>query len=123
MRAETIVHGDPDPWNVLWQGDRALALIDFDEARPGRRLADVGYFAWKGLRLFPEGPSIAEQARRLRILADGYDIAVDHELLTAIEAAVAWLHAKGTRDAWPRESLEQLESEASWLRDTVAALR
>jgi Phosphotransferase enzyme family len=47
LRAETIVHGDPDPWNVLWQGDRALALIDFDEARPGRRLADVGYFAWR----------------------------------------------------------------------------
>ena len=35
--AETVVHGDPGPWNILWLGDRAAALVDFDEARPGRR--------------------------------------------------------------------------------------
>jgi hypothetical protein len=33
--AETVVHGDPGPWNVLWLGEGAAALVDFDEARPG----------------------------------------------------------------------------------------
>jgi hypothetical protein len=121
--AETIVHGDPGPWNILWQGGRAGALIDFDEARPGRRLEDVGYFVWKGLQLVADGPSISEQARRLRLVADAYGVPADRSLLDSIPAAIAWLHAKGVRDRWPVETLRQIDLEADWVRDRLDSLR
>lgn len=121
--AETVVHGDPGPWNILWQDDRAVALIDFDEARPGRRLEDVGYFAWKGLRLVKEGPPLNEQQRRLALLAAGYGVPVDDSLLQSIQAALAWLHAKGTREGWPMEALREIDGNARWLRDGLDSLR
>lgn len=42
LTCDTVVHGDVGPWNILWQGETATALIDFDEARPGERLLDFG---------------------------------------------------------------------------------
>jgi Ser/Thr protein kinase RdoA (MazF antagonist) len=120
--AETVVHGDPGPWNMLWVERSAVALIDFDEARPGRRLDDLGYFAWKGLRLVPTGPSLEDQRRRLAILAGAYGVHVDDSLLDAVENAVAWLKAKGNREAWPTEALRELEDEGCWLRERRSAL-
>jgi phosphotransferase family enzyme len=119
---ETVVHGDPGPWNILWTGDRAVALIDFDEARPGGRLEDLGYLAWKGLRLVPEGPPVDEQRRRLALLAETYGARVDGELLDALEAAVGWLREKGVRDGWQADVLERLDLERRWVRAQRAAL-
>ncbi|MBA3841478.1 MAG: phosphotransferase [Actinobacteria bacterium] len=31
-----VLHGDAGPWNIIWRDDEAIALIDFDEARPRR---------------------------------------------------------------------------------------
>jgi aminoglycoside phosphotransferase (APT) family kinase protein len=92
---ETVIHGDAGPWNILCVDGRARILIDFDEDRRGQRLEDAGYFAWKGLRLVADGPSVAEQRRRLSILAQTYGVRVDADLLDAIENAVARLAAKG----------------------------
>jgi len=114
-RHETVVHGDLGSWNILWLDGNAVALIDFDEARPGERLEDVGYFAWKGLRLVAEGPLVEDQRRRLSILAEGYGVRVDDDLLDAIEAAVAWLTDKGRAEAWPDDALAQLDGERRWL--------
>jgi hypothetical protein len=121
--AETVIHGDPGPWNILWQDDRAGALVDFDEARLGKRLEDVGYFAWKGLRLVAEGPPISEQARRLTLLAEAYGVPSDDSLLDSIPAAIAWLHGKGVRERWPAETLRQLDGEADWVREQLPSLR
>jgi aminoglycoside phosphotransferase (APT) family kinase protein len=85
---ESVVHGDVGPWNILWQGESALALIDFDEARPGERVYDLGYLAWKGLRLNAAGPSAREQWRRLAVLADAYGMSLDATLMTAIRPRV-----------------------------------
>ena len=78
----------PRSVGMLWVDGRARTLIDFDEARPGERLEDVGYFAWKGLRLVAHGPSVSEQRRRLAILAEAYGVHVDGDLFDAIESAV-----------------------------------
>ena len=37
-----IIHGDPKAANVLFDGDRAVCLIDLDTVRPGLLLYDIG---------------------------------------------------------------------------------
>jgi Ser/Thr protein kinase RdoA (MazF antagonist) len=39
--AEVICHGDPGPWNFVWRGGCAVALIDWEYASPGPALDDV----------------------------------------------------------------------------------
>lgn len=43
VTAEVICHGDPGPWNMVWNGDEAVGLIDWDFAHPGVELDDVAY--------------------------------------------------------------------------------
>lgn len=121
--AETVVHGDPGPWNVLWLGDGASALVDFDEARPGRRSEDLGYFAWKGLRLVPDGPAPREQRRRLRLLARSYGVPVDDDLLASIVGAIDRLHGKGDREGWSATALTGIAAERAWVVEQLPALR
>jgi len=122
-RHQTVIHGDAGPWNILWVDGRARALIDFDEARPGERLEDLGYFAWKGLRLVADGPSVSEQRRRLAILAEAYGVHVDADLLDAIENAVKRLAAKGRAERWSNEVLTQLDEKQRWHRQIRGRLR
>jgi hypothetical protein len=119
----TVIHGDVGPWNILWQGESALALIDFDEARPGEPIDDLGYFAWKGLRLNSAGPPIPEQRRRLALLAEAYGIAVDDALVTAIDAAYRSMIDKGRREAWPAASIEAIRGERTWYEQALPSLR
>ena len=43
---ELICHGDPGPWNTIWNGDRLVGLIDFDLAEPGSAAFDLGFALW-----------------------------------------------------------------------------
>jgi len=36
-------HGDVGPWNMVWHGDDAVGLIDWDFLHRGPRLDDVAY--------------------------------------------------------------------------------
>ncbi|WP_052032322.1 aminoglycoside phosphotransferase family protein [Streptomyces viridochromogenes] len=40
---DVICHGDFGPWNVVWQGNRPVGIIDWDFARPAPPLDDVAY--------------------------------------------------------------------------------
>ena len=76
--AETVLHGDVKPRNTVYSayaGD-AVALIDFDNARPGERLDDVAFFAWTfALTSYrTDKLPIELQARRFRAAADGYGL-------------------------------------------------
>ncbi|MDV6262824.1 phosphotransferase [Rhodococcoides yunnanense] len=44
---EVICHWDAAPNNFVFEGSAAVALIDFDEAGPGRRIDDLAYFAYR----------------------------------------------------------------------------
>lgn len=47
VEPDVICHWDAAPYNFVFGGDRALSLIDFDEAGPGRRIDDLAYFAYR----------------------------------------------------------------------------
>ncbi len=47
QRWEVICHGDVAPYNTVFDGSQARALIDFDHAGPGPRLWDIAYAAYR----------------------------------------------------------------------------
>jgi Phosphotransferase enzyme family len=74
-----ISHNDVCPENVVFRGGRAVALLDFDFAAPGRPIWDVAQTArmWIPLRL----PELSDERahldpfRRLALLAYAYGVA------------------------------------------------
>ena len=82
---ETVCHLDIAPWNVVLQNDQPVAFIDFDDAAPGSRLDDLGYFFWVFLKL-GDDTSPHVQRERMRILCDAYGISGDQtSLLHALQ--------------------------------------
>jgi Ser/Thr protein kinase RdoA (MazF antagonist) len=117
-RADLVCHHDLAPWNLVL-GDGRCVFIDWDSAGPGSRLWDLGYAAHGFVPLHAGGDPAAD-ARRLRVLADGYgldaeqrdalpDLAAAHtramyDLLCdgARTGTQPWarLHAEGHADHW-----------------------
>ncbi|MFE6974035.1 phosphotransferase [Streptomyces sp. NPDC057682] len=92
-----LCHNDVCPENVVFRDGRAVALIDFDLAAPGRPLWDLAMTAlyWApavdpatAATAYPAGLDVP---RRLRILADGYGLPAPRraELPLVIEEATA----------------------------------
>lgn len=83
-----VVHGDPGPYNVIMKGGLPVALIDWDSAHGGDPLEDVGYAGWTWCVQSVGSIPVADQARRLRDLVDGYGAGCTTEaVLSAVEAA------------------------------------
>ncbi|MFG1804947.1 phosphotransferase enzyme family protein [Streptomyces sp. NPDC049040] len=138
-----LCHNDVCPENVVFRDGRAVALIDFDLAAPGRPLWDVAMAAryWVPM-LDPESaagkyPAVLDQPARLRLLADAYGLtpAERADLPALIEQATAagrafverrvadgdpgYVEATARQGGWARWDRMQ-----SWLaahRDTYAA--
>lgn len=90
-----LCHNDVCPDNVVFRDGRAVALIDFDMAAPGRPLWDVAMTAryWvpmldptSAAALYPDGLDVPT---RLRVLADSYGLSAQErgELPGVIEQA------------------------------------
>jgi len=106
-----VIHGDFGPWNLIWREELPVAIIDFDNARPGSRLDDVGYALWKHLNPGLVDLPAAEQARRGRIFVGAYD-AGEIDLLRAIESAQHHAALRFAAHGW---DLTELDAERAWL--------
>ncbi|GAA2059239.1 aminoglycoside phosphotransferase family protein [Leifsonia soli] len=85
--AECLVHGDPGPFNVVMADGMPVALIDWDSVHPGDPMEDIGYAGWSWCIYATGNVPVADQARRLRQLARGYDPELPADVL--IEAIFA----------------------------------
>ncbi|MQY12927.1 hypothetical protein SRB5_30660 [Streptomyces sp. RB5] len=92
-----LCHNDVCPDNVVFRDGRAAALIDFDQSAPGRPVWDVAMTAryWAPM-LDPESaaalyPPGLDPVKRLRVLADAYDLSPDDRaaLPAVVEQATA----------------------------------
>jgi hypothetical protein len=70
---EVVCHGDLGPHNTVFRGERAVAIIDFDDdVGPGRRVDDFAQAVWGFANLTDPGVAVTEQARRTRLMCDVY---------------------------------------------------
>jgi hypothetical protein len=75
-----LCHGDPGPWNFVWDGTTAIGLIDWDFLHPAPRADDVAY----ALRWFAPArsdehalewhhfPVVPDRAARIRTFLTAY---------------------------------------------------
>lgn len=133
---EIIRHGDFSPFNTTWAGGRVVGVIDWDFARPGTALEDLGYLAWQLVPLQPEErrrqygfPPDTDVRGRLRALCHAYG--GDHSPSAVVDAAVAVIEAEGADTAelaarglhpWTRFAADgavaAFTAEAQWIRRT-----
>jgi hypothetical protein len=96
-----VCHNDVCPENVVFRGDIAVALLDFEFAAPGRPVYDVAHLARLCVPIEDEfdqaglGWRPADRPARLRLVADAYGLDRDEraELLTALNDAIARIEA------------------------------
>ena len=110
---EVVCHGDFGPCNCVFDHGSPVALIDFDAARPGRRLDDLGYAAWLWLRLGDADLAVDFQALRIVDFFRAYGAVDLDEALPAILAAQSELEQRPrTPNAvvlWARRSRDWVE--------------
>ncbi len=77
--ADVICHGDFAPYNVVLNGETAIAIIDFDTAHPAPRLWDIAYalYRWAPFTR-PDNTdgfgSTAQQIQRATLFCDHYGL-------------------------------------------------
>jgi aminoglycoside phosphotransferase (APT) family kinase protein len=140
--AETVwCHGDVGPWNMVWQGDRAVGLIDWDFLHRGPRLDDVAY----ALRWFAPArddemaltwhhfPTVPDRAARVRSFLRSYGglppfdvaqtIATRMEATMALELALAQSGVEPQRTWVAEGSQAWAAGEARWVRENADLLQ
>jgi hypothetical protein len=128
-------HGDVGPWNMVWRGDEAVGLLDWDFLHRGPRLDDIAY----GLQWFTPArddanaldwhhfPTVPDRARRVRVFLETYGglepfdvaetIAERMERTMALELAIAEAGVEPQR-TWVEEgSQERVAAEVRWVRE------
>jgi Ser/Thr protein kinase RdoA (MazF antagonist) len=133
---ETVwCHGDVGPWNMVWRGDEAVGLIDWDFLHRGPRLDDVAYaLQWfaparddDAALTWHHFPTVPDRALRIRIFLDAYGglppfdvaetIATRMERTMALEASLAESGIEPQRTWVAEGSLERAAREARWVRE------
>ena len=139
--AETVwCHGDVGPWNMVWHGDEAVGLIDWDFLHRGPRLDDVAY----ALRWFTPArddemaltwhhfPTVPDRASRVRVFLETYGglppfdvaeaIATRMEVTMAMELSLAEAGVEPQRTWVAEGSQEWAAGEARWVRENAHLL-
>jgi hypothetical protein len=89
---ELVCHGDFGPWNVVWQGEKPVGILDWDYARPGSRIHDVAY-ALEYVAPFRDDaeclqwlryPSPPNRRHRLELFASVYGLTSTSGLVDAV---------------------------------------
>jgi aminoglycoside phosphotransferase (APT) family kinase protein len=99
---EVVCHGDLGPHNTVFRGERAVALIDFDDdVGPGRRVDDFAQAVWGFADLTDGVVPVAEQARRTRLMCDVYGGVTPPEVVEALTARFRRAHDQHVAAALP----------------------
>lgn len=94
--AEVVLHGDAAPYNCVFRGGEPVAWIDFDTARPGPRLYDVAYSAYRFCLIRePLRALSARDAERVLEFAGSYGLSREEQrrLPEVMVGRLRWLAA------------------------------
>ena len=137
---ETVCHNDLSPGNVVFRAGLPVVLIDWEAAAPGPRAWDLGYAAWRWVPFWSEDrcraaglpTDIADKARRLRLLLDGYGAEPDVGIVRTAIARMRqyldhWRELVAEGSEWEtalarRGVLDELARETAWVEERTEAL-
>jgi hypothetical protein len=72
---EVICHNDVAPFNAVFRDGKLFAMVDFDNAGPGRRLWDVAMGIWRWVPVNNDSdPTLRDRAARVRRFCDAYGL-------------------------------------------------
>ncbi|MFH8974541.1 aminoglycoside phosphotransferase family protein [Streptomyces sp. NPDC017890] len=117
---EVVCHGDFGPWNVVWQGDQPVGIIDWDFARPAPRLHDVAY-ALEYVAPFRDDadclrwlhyPAPPDRRARLEGFCDAYGLESTAGIVDAVIA-----RQQDNADLVRRLAEQGHEPQATWVAD------
>jgi Phosphotransferase enzyme family len=135
---ECVLHGDPGPFNAIFQDGMPVAFIDWTSCRPGARLEDLGYLAWTWCIQAEGNVPVDAQAAHLRELRDAYGPVPPEALIDAMtgsqdrivrqsERAVRDARDPAGRRAWADEAIRWATADKALIRANeqtlLAALR
>ena len=118
---EVVCHGDLSPCNAVFRAGLPVALIDFDNAAPGRRLDDLGYALFLWLNIGTDGPEPSEQARRIRIFCEAYGVPAGPGIVAAIRSAVA-ANIERLGERGRLADVEWWQAQLGWVEENGSAL-
>jgi len=129
---EIICHGDYGPWNIVWQGDEPVGILDWDIATPAPPERDILY-ALEYAAPFRDDettlkwhhfPEVPDRKRRIEIFCNAYGIAVPENVTYHVAAlqrqvgqAMAAIAARGVqpqKDWVENGAMEDVEKQARW---------
>lgn len=87
-RLECVIHDDLQPRNVVVRHRWPVGLIDWEQARPGRRVEDVANLCWSFIEPVP-GRNPFEIGQQWRLLAEIYGLEGLDALLPTVLARMA----------------------------------
>ena len=83
-KEETICHNDFSPWNIIFENNLPVGIIDFDDSAPGARIDDLAYFIWTFLELGNDKIEEKIQIEKLVLICKEYDLAESENIVDAI---------------------------------------
>lgn len=134
-------HGDVGPWNMVWDGDEAIGLLDWDFLHRGPRLDDVAYaLQWfaparddEMTHTWHHFPTVPDRASRVRAFLEAYGglpsfdvadvIATRMEATMALELSLAEAGVEPQRTWVAEGSQEWAAGEVRWVREHADLLQ
>jgi hypothetical protein len=121
--AEVVCHHDLGQHNIVFQGERAVAIIDWDEdVAPGPRLLDVSHAVWCLAEIGRQGGPVADQAYRVNVVCDSYGWEDRSAVIDAIEARFRRALVQAERDG-RRAGVRIWRAMLDWLAENGAELK
>jgi hypothetical protein len=120
---EIVAHHELGPHNTIFQENRLVGFIDWDDAAPGRRLRDLANAVYNYVDVSHWANQTAdEQARRIRLIcaAYGWDdpIALVNDFEADLQQAL-----RNHEQAGRTGAIKVFEEEVHWMRQRTQELR
>ena len=120
---EIVAHHELGPHNTIFQENRLIGFIDWDDAAPGTRLRDLANAVYNYVDVSHWANQTAdEQARRIQLMCAAYGWDDPIALINDFEADLQQA-LRNHQQAGRPGAIKVFEEEVSWMRQRAQELR